>query len=223
MMIRKAFLLFIFISFIGSVFSQEKDFGIWYGVSLKHNILKKLGLDVSAVVRTFDNASKVEQEFLEGGLEYKFNRYLSSSAAFRITNNLEDNSRYYLQPKWFLDLKGNLPVSNLSFNCRIRFQKRVKTYFKNEDDMIPDYTGRIKLKASYNAPSSPVNPYIYVESFFPMFSNKTRIIEKNRFSAGMELTITKRYSIDTEYIFQRDYLPHLADEHILSVNLNLKF
>jgi len=55
-----------------------------------------------------------------------------------------------------------------------------------------------------------------------MFSGETRTIEKNRFAAGIEFAIAKRHSIKAEYIFQRDYLPHLSDINIISINYNIK-
>jgi hypothetical protein len=220
----KKWCIFSFLIFLPfTAFTRDKDFGIWYGISVKHDIFKNMEINISAVVRTYDNASKIEQEFLEGGLEYKFNPNLSAMGSYRLTSNIEDNSRYYIQHKWFLDFKGNLPVADFSISCRLRFQSRIKTYIEDEEDKLPDYTGRIKLKALYKTLSFPINPYMYVESFLPMFSDKTRTIGKNRFSAGIEFAISKRYSIEAEYIFQRDYLPDLSDENILSVNLSIKF
>jgi hypothetical protein len=223
MMTRKLCIISFLLFLPFAAFTQDKDFGIWYGISVKHDFLKNLDLNFSAVIRTFNNASKIDQEFLECGLGYKFSRYLSAMASYRLTNSIEDNFRYYFQHKWLLDLKGNLPVSDFHFTCRLRFQTRIKTYIEDEEDNFPDYTGRVKLKVIYKAPSFPVNPYVYVESFFPMFSDKTRIIENNRFAAGLEYSISKRYSIDAEYLFQRDYLPDLSDENIISINLNIKF
>ena len=48
---------------------------------------------------------------------------------------------------------------------------------------------------------------------------KYRAIEE----AGVELRILKQHSVEVEYIFQRDYLPHISDINIISVNYNFKF
>jgi hypothetical protein len=223
MMNKRSFILFVLTFFSISVFSQDKDFGIWFGVNIKHEIVKNLDLEASAVVRTFENAGKIEQKFLEGGVEYKFNDYLSAAGSYRLTSNIEDDSKYHLQHKLFLDLKGTIKITVISLTGRLRFQTRFKTYFEDEDDKIPDYTARIRLKATYKTQDFPVNPYIYAESFLPLFVDKDRVIGKNRFAAGMEFSIGKRHSVEAEYIFQRDYLPDLLDENIISVNYSLKF
>lgn len=223
MMMTKKWRYVLFIIFIPiSAIAQKKDFGIWYGVSAEKKLTDKIDIDLSTRIRTFGNASKIEEAFLEGGLAYSFNKHLAIAGSYRLTENIEDNNSYYFRHKWLLDFKGNLPVSDFSFSCRLRFQTRIKTFIKDENDKFPDYTGRIKLKALYKTPSFPVNPYVYAESFFPMFSDNTRTIEKNRFAAGIEFSIAKRHSVEAEYIFQRDYLPHISDINIISINYNIK-
>jgi hypothetical protein len=223
MMIKKRhiFLVMCFLSL--TAFGQKKDFGIWYGVSAEHKLTKKLEIDLSTDIRTFNNASKIEEAFLEGGITYSLTKHIAIAASYRLTDKIENNNSYYYQHKFFLDLKGNVPMGNISFSGRLRFQARTKTYIEDDNDNHPDYTGRIKVKAVYKTPVFPISPYVYVESFCPMFPEKTRVIEKNRFSAGLEFNIAKHHSAEIEYIFQRDYLPHLSDLNIISINYNIKF
>jgi hypothetical protein len=209
-----------------SVFGQDKDFGIWYGISAEYKLSKKVELDLSTDVRTFENASKVEEAFLETGATYNFNKYFAASGSYRLVKNLEDDNSYYYQHKFFIDLKGKVPLKNFTFLGSFRFQTRSKTYIEDIDDEDLDYTGKLKLKTVYRTPTFPVNPYVYSEVFLPLFSEKTSSSEtvgKVRYSAGLELKITKKQSVEIEYIYQRDYLPHLRDINIISVNYNIKF
>jgi len=223
MMIKRTIVLCVLSLFTTFIYSQEKDFGIWYGVNVKHEIIKNLDLEMSAVIRTFENAGKIEQEFLEAGLDYKFNDYLSAAGSYRLTNNYEDDLNYHLQHKLFLDLKGTVKIADLSLTGRFRFQVRYKTFFEYVDDRIPDYTARVRLKATYKTSSFPLNPYVYAETFLPLNDDGDKLIGKNRFAAGIEFSITKRHSIEAEYLFQRDYLPNLLDENIISISYTLKF
>jgi len=223
MMIRKLYLSVFLFSLSLVVYSQEKDFGIWYGISAEHKFSKKLELDLLANIRTFNDASKIEEAFFEGGLEYSKSKHLSFAGTYRLSRNIENNNSLYFQHKMFLDIKGNLPVGKIDFTGRLRFETRIKTYIRNEDDKFPDYTGRIKLKVLYKTQTFPVDPYLYVETFCPMFSDKSGTIGKNRFSAGLKFSIIKRHAVEVEYIFQRDYQPHLSDLNILSVNYDIKF
>jgi hypothetical protein len=223
MMIRRIAIVLLIFLFTGSCFAQDADFGIWAGVNISHRLSKKIDIDLSGCVRTFNNTSQIEQSFLEGGLQYTFGKYLSVSGSYRLTSSLEDDSKYYFRHKIFLDLKTGLPLGNFSISGRARIQRTTKTYIENDADLESDYTFRFKLKAAYNIPSFPLKPYIYCEPFIPVNSGSGFEIGKNRLSAGVLLQITAGSSLETEYIFQRDYQPKLADEHIISINYKLKF
>lgn len=202
---------------------QDDDFGIWYSAGAKLGVTNRINADISAELRTFRNAGKIEQGFLEAGMEYKLTNFLSVEGSYRLTKALEDNSDYYFQHKAFVDLKSNVKTGSFTLQGRLRFQTRFKTYFEDVEDQYPDYTGRIKLKAMYRTAAFPVNPYIYTETFIPLNKKPGRFIGKNRFSAGVEYSITKKHSIEAGYIFQRDYLPHMTDENIINVGYNFKF
>jgi hypothetical protein len=203
--------------------AQENDFGIWYSANAKVGVTQKITAGISAQVRTFENAGKIEQGFLEAGLEYKLTDYLSIEGSYRLTDALEKNSKYYFQHKFFLGFKGNLKAGNFTLQGRFIFQTRVRTYLEEVEDKYPDYTGRIRLKATYRTKSFPVNPYVYVESFIPLNKEPEKFIGKNRFAAGMDYSFSKKHSIEAGYIFQRDYLPELNNEHIIQIGYNFSF
>lgn len=222
MMIKKWYISLVLYFLSVAVFGQDKDFGIWYGVSAEHKLSKKLEIDLSTDIRTFNNASRIEEAFLEGGISYSITKHLAIEGSYRLTDKIENNNKYYYQHKIFLDLKGNVPFGNFNFTSRLMFQARTKTYIQDDNDNHPDYTGRIKIKAVYKTPVFPINPYVYAETFCPVFSEKTRTIEKNRFAGGLQFSIAKHHSAEIEYIFQRQYLPHLSDINIISVNYIVK-
>jgi hypothetical protein len=221
-MIRRLIFILIFLPFSISVLAQEKDFGIWYGVSAEHKLSKKFSLDMSTDVRTFENASKIDEAFIEGGVNFDFNKYISAEGSYRLTKSIEKDDNYYYQHKFFLNLKGKLPVDRFTFSGSLRLQTRTKTYIEDSEDENADYQGKIRLKATYRTVSFPVDPYIYSEAFIPLFSDKTGI-GKVRYSAGFDIKFTQKHSIQLEYIYQRDYLPHLSDLNVISVNYNIKF
>ncbi|MCX6329518.1 MAG: hypothetical protein NTZ85_08420, partial [Bacteroidia bacterium] len=65
--------------------------------------------------------------------------------------------------------------------------------------------------------------YLYGELFIPMFSREDEAVEKYRLSTGIEYSLSKKHSIEAEYIFEHDYRPDLVNSHILSICYNLKF
>ncbi|HBC77291.1 MAG TPA: hypothetical protein DEO60_00960 [Bacteroidales bacterium] len=222
MMTKRLVLLFLLIYTSSISFSQD-DFGIWYSVAAEKKLVKNLGLDLDANVRTFNNASKIEEAFFDLGLSFKLNKYLSAGVSYRFTEFKENDDLFHPRHKWFADIRGKLPLGDFDLTARFRFQQRYKTYFEDENDKESKEVGRIKLKMSYNIPSFPVNPYISTELFFPMFGQSERIVEKNRFMAGIGYNISKKNSLELEYMFQRDYFPHISDINVVSVGYNFKF
>lgn len=213
------FLLFL-ATLAGS--AQNKDFGIWYGTSASKGITEKLDLELAGMVRTFRDAKKVDQAFIEAGVKYKVNNYLSAAFAYRLLGALENDNRYYAQHKLFLDLIGDAKISNFTFSGRFRFQTRIRTHLEYYSDKFPDYTGRLKGKVMYRTPSFPVNPYFYYEAFCPMFVKSDRVIGKQRFSLGIQYKTAKKHTIDVGYIRQRDFLPYISDISIISLEYNFK-
>lgn len=225
MMMNKRSALIILFSFFAAVtFSQKKDFGIWYGISAEHKFSNKIELDLATCFRTYKDASELEEAFLEAGVTYKFNKYLSASGSYRFTENIEkDDNAFHIRHKLFADLKGSLPVGRFDMSLRLRFQERFKTYYEDEEDKIPDSHGRIRFKTQYDIPSFPLNPYVSAEIFIPMFTETTRSVDKNRFEGGVEYSFNKKHSIELEYMLQRDYLPKLSDISVISVNYSFDF
>jgi hypothetical protein len=223
MTIKKCISCLICILLTLVVFPQKDDFGMWYGISAEHKLSKKMELDLATSFRTFNNASKTEEAFLEGGISYNLNKIIALSATYRITDNIENNNSYYFRHKVFLDAKGNFAAGNMLFSCRIRFQTGLKMYIEEKSDKYPYYNGRIKIKALYKTPTFPLDPYIWAETYSPMFSTESGELGKVRYSAGMELRIAENHYVETEYIFQRDYLPKISDINIISINYKIKF
>ncbi len=223
MTIKRYLLISFFIVLPLASFPQEKDFGIWYSINAELKLVKNLELDLSPNVRTFDNASKIEEAFLDAGLTYKVIKYISVAGSYRITENLEDDNSYHPQHKILFDLKGSLSPGDLSLSGRLRFQRRYKTYIEDEEDEIPDSHVRIRLKAAYDIPSFKFNPYISTELFCPVFKASDRFTDKKRFMLGVEYSLNKKNSFELGYLFQRNYHPDLIDKHIIQINYNIKF
>lgn len=221
-MIRRILLISFIIILPSLVWSQEKDFGIWYCLNAEIGLIKHLDLDLSGNIRTFRDASKIDESFGEIGLTYKVSKHVSFGGAYRLTGRLEDDSEYHNIHKWFAYIKGSGDLRNLSFSGRFMFQIQQKTYMKNAEDSIPYYHGRLKLAAKYKFQGFPIDPYISYEAFWPMFKPTENQIDKNRFTLGLEYKMKKKRSFELEYIFQRDYKPHLSDISIIALVYNFK-
>lgn len=222
-LINRLFVCFLILCLPGYVYGQSPDFGIWHGFGVEHSFTEKLDVNFFGQLRTFDDASLIDQAYLEGSVTYKLTRHLSFAVSYRHIDKREINSEYYIRRDWFADIKSSLPLRNFSFSSRLRFQTETRTYYKDQNDRLPDYHGRIKLKALYKIPGFPVDPYLSVETFSPLFSKSDYIVDKERFMLGADYKISKKHMVEAEYIFQRDYLSLLSNINIISISYNFKF
>jgi len=208
---------------MGILFSQKTDFGLWYNVSFEHDLSKKLKIELMPTLRTFDNASRIEEGFLETELTYNLTKFLSLAGSYRFTKSIEDDDKYHTRHKWYAGIKGSAGIWDLDISGRVRFERRYKTYFEDENDKIPSSHMRARIKTVYKTPSFPINPYLSSELFFPVNKDPENIIDKVRFTGGIEYKISKKHAVEFEYIHQRDYFPTIRYENILSVNYIFKF
>lgn len=223
MMIRSFLFSFLLFLVARSVYGQESDFGIWYEVNAEKSLGKKFDAGGTFMVRTFDDASTLDQLYMELWASYKANKYLGFAAGYRIGNYLEDDDLYHIRHKWLGDIKGYLPLGNFDFSARLRLQIMARSYSEDATDDNAEYDGRLKLKGVYKIPGFPINPYLSFETFSPVFRNEGRLINKSRTTVGLEYKITKKHYIETEYIYQRDSYPHLSILHIIVLTYTFKF
>jgi hypothetical protein len=205
------------------LFGQQKDFGIWYDIGLEKKITKKIDVNFNGVLRTYGNASQTDQFYLESGLSYKVNKYISAALNYRWIYKHEEGPVFYSRHRWFTDVKLSYPLNRLKFSARFRYQNQYKSNYENDKDKIAEHYGRIKATCFYNVPAFPVNPYISLEYFYPLFNKEKTFADKKRSAIGIEYGLNKKNTVNLEYIFQRDYLPQLSDIHIISVNYQFSF
>jgi hypothetical protein len=220
-MIKKSLLFLVFLIQILSGVSQEQDVGAWYGLNLKYGITNRLNANFNTTVRTYNNASVIDILYLEAGLSYKVIKYISLAGYYRWIYANEFDNNFFSRHRWYADIKGEYKINRFEISARMRYQIQYKTYITEETDKIPDQYCRFKGQLYYNWPSFPVNPYIAYELFYPLNYNSANFADKKRFSIGVQYKIKKKHAIEAEYMFQRDYLPALADMNIISLAYNL--
>ena len=219
---KRPFLAVLVILLPFSLFSQTKDFGIWYEAGASIPITRYLDFNLGGEIRTFEDASKINESFGEIGLSLKLLKWLSVAGNYRLTSKIEHQAGYFLRHKFMADIKGKTNIGRFGLYCRFRFQDQIRTYIKNPTDEDPDYYGRVKLEINYNIPKSHFEPVLYYEQFARMFRSTEKTFDKYRLSAGLNYRISKKHRVGVAYIFQRSYLPRLADINILAVSYDFK-
>ena len=220
--IRKLTVIFILSGMGATALAQEKDFGLWYSISAEKKISKKFDFESDINLRTYHDAGEIEEGFIDVGLKHKINKTFSAGLTYRFTERMEKDDNFHPRHKWYADFRAKKALGDLDISGRLRFQQRFKTYFRDENDRESKEYLRFRIKAAYDIPKCPLNPSMSYELFFPVFDDIRKTIDKQRFKGGFEYNISKKQSLEIEYIFQRDLHPKPTDMNIISLNYNIK-
>ncbi len=220
---RKVILSIMMLSMSMAAYTQNKDFGLWLGAGARHEILRNLDIEVKGSLRTNTNSSIVDQYFIQGGVNYSFNRYLSAGINYRLIKKLEDNSDYYYRHKYLIGLTAKVPAGNFTFSGRAMYQIANKTYIENENDLIAEKTARFRLKSNYKIQQTPLKPYLDLETFIPIAEDSGFEIAKYRFSAGTELKLSRSSSLDLSYIHEKRNNSAVSVMNIFSLGYQFDF
>jgi len=204
------------------VTGQRSDFGLWYELSAEHELVKGLRIEAEASLRTDNNASRAESWYLEPGLRYKINKYFAAGVYYRFIEQVEKDDRFHARHRWFVQLKGDLPVSRFTLSARYRIQQQFRTYITDPEDEIPVWSHRLRLELDYDIKSLPLTPYINAEIYNQVFAGNDIGVEKMRYMAGVEYTIAKRHTVGIEYVYQESKVSKPAWVNAVSLNYAVK-
>ena len=86
MMIKKSFILILFI-FQGLAFAQSiNDFGTWWGAEIRKTFLRDFRVSVAAEVRLNENSSLVKNFYISPAFRYQPLKWLYVGTSYRFDN-----------------------------------------------------------------------------------------------------------------------------------------
>ena len=127
-------------------------------------------------------------------------KFLKIGAGYElIADKKKKKDIFIYRHRFKIDATGIHKFRRFTASWRPRLQ--ITAYDEDEvDEDEPDnyrWVLRNRLGLNYNIPKTPLKPYIQIEIYNRVFSNPDYY--KNRFSTGLEYTITKNHEIDLGY------------------------
>ena len=203
-------ILFVLFGFVAQ--SQEiivtRDFGFWVGQSFEKKV-KKFEWKFEQQLRTFKNASRVDDYLVDLGLKYTITgnfkiaaniRYIFDKKYFKKT---EQNYRYNLDFLYQADL-----TNRLVFTYRLRYQKEYVNLFGNYSIRhihFTDFRNKTELNYEWNKTH---NVYISSEIFRRIEQYREPYFSKFRFYIGDKVS-TDIGEFDFSLGFDREIRPDI--------------
>jgi len=212
MKLQRTFFFFFFFFAVTGFSQSNANIQLWTGANVKLDLGKKWSLSYSPELRFTDTMRTLNSVINELGVKYKLNKSISLLAEYRYTYRPTKNdvNRFCLGASYDWS-KKDFP---LSFSYRIKFQ-----YSRNRNSGSSESYLRNKITLDYNL-SKLVDPSVSYELFFLFGKNEFR---NSRYSFGLEWRLTKKLSLNTYYMYQREiYVKNPSSDHIFGIGLNYK-
>lgn len=218
------FFLVLLLLISGTVVSaQDKDFGMWYSVSARYEIVKNLRLNVSEELRTASNASEVDQYFTDLGLDYKLNDYISFGGYYRYIRKRETKDDFYARNRFYGEIDLTYPFNRFEFSYRFRLQRQTNKYADDVEEKAPRLYNRHKFAIEYNIPNFKLSPSVYYERFYRLKYISSYFSDSERYGIELNYKFNKKHRAGVGFLIDKDLHPNVDYLNVLTLSYRYSF
>ncbi len=202
---------------------QQEDAALWSGITVNHQVTRRLGVSVNEQIRLDQNISHLLWIFTDAGVGYDLNSGFKASFGYRIAfKNLEEY--YATYHRIYLDLSYKYKIKPLVFSVRERIQNQTNRINSSELGKIPEWTARTKFTIKFDL-DKKYTPYFATEFAYVIDNakEKDQVFDKDRFELGMDYEFNKRSEINLFYMIQNDILENKTREFITGIGYSYSF
>ena len=198
------------------VFSQDSETSYRTAFSLEKKITKKFSIELTPEVR-YDQNFEFSSYLIKTSLDYKFNKWLSAGAQYRLKglqSDTDEGSEIDYSNRFAFDATTKIKIDRFTPKFRLQFSNY--SDFDNETEDKTNYL-RYRFGTDYSIKGSKITPYASIE-FFQKMSNG--LISKTRYSLGAEYKLNKHNALEIGYALDQK---HKKEENNNIVELNYKY
>jgi hypothetical protein len=203
------------------MFAQTKDAGLWMDVGFSHEMGDRFELTVSPEIRLDENLTRWSRLFADASLEYKYNKHISLSTAYRggVGNDgVHIDGRHRVQ--YGLGLKQKWSDWSVQYQSRVQFALNA-AWSDADVDFNTTWRNRITLKYGGLKKTDLATAY---EIFNSVSAYQELAMTNWRWTAQVARKINKKQSVVLGYLIQRDLTEspqHLDFVFLLSYKVEL--
>lgn len=183
--------------------AQVNDAGMWIGIDLEKKIGNGLAIQFSDEIRMNENISEVGTWFNEIGLEYRINKVISASVAYRLIQKRRLDDSYSTRHRYLINLNFREKLGNISLSFRARYQSQYRDVLSSDNGKLPDNYLRTRVMAKYDTNKKYV-PFLSGETFFHLNHPEGVVFDNYRLSGGISYEWNKKSSLNLGYMVDRE-------------------
>ncbi|MBA7542676.1 hypothetical protein ES705_35000 [subsurface metagenome] len=219
-MVKKTYLLFIFIVFPFVLHGQREDFRTWYNLQLEGELFNLIDFTITPELRLWDNSSRLESILGEVDLSSPLTKFFRLGGLYRyqVDYARKDINMHIHR----LSLYGELDyrIERLRMAYRGMYQHEYINYNTSENGKIPETLHRHKVSFKYRRKGWDIIPVVAGEFFFTIKPERIDYEQKLRITAGFQYRLTKDININLHYKYQIEYFENNPlSAHIISTGI----
>jgi hypothetical protein len=195
---------------------KDGDFQVWNTDSEEFNINKDAKIVLEEEFRWGGSAKEFYYQHYDLGFFYTLQKHLNAGAGYRhVLSRSRDKFLVENQPY----ITGTLlwEMGGFKFDDRSRLEYNHFDYKKD----TWTYRNKFTVKAPWKFTKLAIQPYLSDEIFI-LFDN-SQTLNKNRFSAGAGMSLTRNLKAEIYYMLQSSKSVKWTDANILGTKLKLAF
>lgn len=195
---------------------DDEDTQSWNDLQITVPINKNVDAVFTATARFGNNISRFIEGRGGGGLVWKINKAFSVSPAYQyIETRNPAGGRFRTEHRFIGYGRYKFPIKTFGLSHRSQFEYRVRSS-GNSWRYRPSITIEKELPKSF-IPGAKV--FVTEEIFYVSTTGK---FSRNRFSVGVNKTITPKLSLDVYYLRQNDGFSHPGDFNVIGTSWKVK-
>lgn len=194
--------------------ADEADNQLWSDVQLTAPMTKKFDFYLAGTFRFGKNITRSNDSRLAVGFIYKPNKALSVQPFYWHIDARNANGRFRTEHRLNLRVNYRFPFKKFGLSHRSWFEYRLRS---------PRNSWRYRPSLTYekNIPKIiPKSKFFVTEEVF--YDSVLKKFSRNRFSVGINRTLTKSTSLDIFYLRQNDGFSRPGDLNVIGTSLKIR-
>ena len=180
---------------VSSVYAQDDDFTTWTKFKINHKIDSRFSVSGDVELRTKDDLNKWDRWGLTVGGDYRAYSFLKLGVAYETHLRDLGDSGWKFRHRYHITATASFRYQWLKVAVRERFQQ---TFDRGESETRL----RSRLKLGYAPQKGIVSPYFSIEIYQSLDDAPFWRTARLRYRPGIEIDLTKRWSLDAFYCYQ---------------------
>ncbi len=202
---------------VGAYAYDDGDFQVWNTDVEEFQVNPDAKVAFEQEFRWGGKAKEFYYQHYDVGFFYNLQKYLNVGGGYRHVLSKSAKNKFLVENEPYVTATLLWELGGFKFDDRNRLEYNHFDYKKD----TWTYRNKFSVKAPWKFTKFQIQPYLSDE-IFVLFDN-SQTLNKNRFSAGLGMTITKNLKAELYYMLQSSKSTEWTDANILGTKFKLVF